>query len=122
MKIRIKGNSVRYRLTRPEVEIFCEKGYLEEITEFPSGNFKYTLQAKTDIDQLHADIIGNVITLFFPDSEKDNWFHSDLVGYRNSIPAKDGSNLILLLEKDFVCLDHTEEDQTHNYPNPNTVC
>jgi len=27
-----------------------------------------------------------------------------------------------LLEKDFVCLDHTTEDQSDNYENPNTTC
>lgn len=122
MKIRIKGNSVRYRLTRPEVENFCRNGYLEEVTEFPSGHFKYALRAKTDIDQLQADFVGNTITMFLPDSEKEKWFHSELVGYKNSIHTSDGSSMALMLEKDFVCLDNTEEDQTQNYPNPNAAC
>jgi hypothetical protein len=26
------------------------------------------------------------------------------------------------VEKDFVCLDHTDEDQSDNYPNPNRTC
>jgi hypothetical protein len=30
--------------------------------------------------------------------------------------------LFLLVEKDFVCLDNTVEDQSDNYPNPNAVC
>ena len=29
---------------------------------------------------------------------------------------------LLLIEKDFVCLDHTLEDQSDNYANPNKVC
>ena len=33
-----------------------------------------------------------------------------------------GKDLFLLIEKDFVCLDHTFEDQSDNYPNPNKLC
>jgi len=33
-----------------------------------------------------------------------------------------GVQLHLLLEKDFVCLDNTAEDQSDNYPNPNKAC
>jgi hypothetical protein len=31
---------------------------------------------------------------------------------------ENGKELFLLLEKDFVCLDETIEDQSDNYPNP----
>jgi hypothetical protein len=37
----------------------------------------------------------------------------------NAQPAQE---LFLLIEKDFVCLDNTFEDQSDNYPNPNAVC
>jgi len=30
--------------------------------------------------------------------------------------------LYLLLEKDFVCLDETHEDQADNFENPNKTC
>ena len=46
MKIRIKGNSVRVRLTRSEVDHFAETGYLEESTEFGNSHFLYALQSK----------------------------------------------------------------------------
>jgi hypothetical protein len=38
------------------------------------------------------------------------------------MPLGNGQSLKLLLEKDFVCLDHTDEDQSDNYPNPNKTC
>ena len=41
MKIRIKGNSLRYRLTKTDVENFDRDGYLEESTNFGSQLFKY---------------------------------------------------------------------------------
>lgn len=122
MKIRIKGNSVRYRLTKSEVATFSEKGYLEEKTIFPTQTLVYALQAKADIDNLAADFSGNVISLFFPESEKVKWHESNQVGYQNAFMLPNGETLFLLIEKDFVCLDNTFEDQSDNYENPNAVC
>ena len=38
---------------------------------------------------------------------------TDKVGFE----GKQG-DLVLLVEKDFTCLDNAEEDQSDNYPNP----
>ncbi len=122
MKIRIKGNSVRYRLTRSEVETFSRTGYLEESTAFPNGKLIYALKAAKGQDHLSADFTSSAITLFFPDSEKEVWFNSERVGYNDNMLLPDGSKLSLLIEKDFVCLDKVDEDQSDNYPNPNAVC
>lgn len=122
MKIRIKGNSVRYRLTRPEVELFSKTGYLEEKTEFPSNTLVYALKAEKGRTELGADMNNGNITLYFPDSEKEIWFKSERVGYKNSMPVDDTLKIDLLLEKDFACLDNVEEDQSDNFPNPNAVC
>lgn len=122
MKIRIKGNSVRYRLTRPEVEKFSKDGYLEEATEFPGGTFYYALEAKPGLKDLDVDMNENRITLYFPDEEKLGWYESERVGYRFDKPIGNGKSIFILLEKDFACIDNVEEDQSENYPNPNAVC
>ena len=48
MKIRIKGNVVRIRLTRSEVKRFAEEGYIEASTAFISNVFTYALQSQPD--------------------------------------------------------------------------
>jgi hypothetical protein len=35
------------------------------------------------------------------------------------MPFFEDNSLYLLVEKDFVCLDETSEDQSDNYENPN---
>lgn len=122
MKIRIKGNSVRYRLSKSEVAKFSEEGYLAETTAFPSQILTYALEAKSNIDNLSADFQVNKITLFFPDSEKKIWYEGNRVGYKHSIDLPNGESLSLLIEKDFACIDHTDEDQSDNYDNPNLKC
>lgn len=118
MKIRIKGNFVRYRLTKTEVEIFCEKGYYQETTQFNEKTLTYALKAKEGLEGLGAEFKDDTITLLVPSTEQDKWADSKRVGYMNFIVLKNGQKLQLLLEKDFVCLDEVEEDQSDNYPNP----
>lgn len=122
MKIRIKGNTVRYRLTKSEVEIFSKKGYLEESTCFPSGAFTYAMEAKSGIDNLTADFFENKLTIYFPESEKENWYSSNRIGFEHQFPISKNQQLHLLIEKDFVCIDRPDEDQSDNYPNPSLSC
>ncbi|RAJ12500.1 DUF7009 family protein [Arenibacter echinorum] len=118
MKIRIKGNSVRYRLTKTEVEAFCKVGFYEEQTEFKHHIFRYELRSRENISHLEADFKNDTIIMYLPEKDKMVWANSDRVGFKHTIAMGKGKELFLLLEKDFVCLDETIEDQSDNYPNP----
>ncbi|AEM71850.1 hypothetical protein Murru_2826 [Allomuricauda ruestringensis DSM 13258] len=118
MKIRIKGNSIRYRLTKTEVETFCKTGSYKETTNFGNSVFTYQLKAKKGIDVLEASFEENTITLYLTDKERSGWATSDRIGFSGTMDLPDGKQLSLLVEKDFVCLDETIEDQSDNYPNP----
>lgn len=118
MKIRIKGNSIRFRLTKPEVEKFSKAGVVEETTQFSTKTFRYILKSKSGITDLEAEFLGDTITLYFPESLQKEWAANNQVGYSNTVDWNDDSALSLLVEKDFTCLDNTMEDQSDNYPNP----
>ena len=125
MKIRIKGNFVRYRLTQNEVKALAETGYLAETTCFGPGEaqtFVYALQTKDGTAGLEATFDGRTITMFIPADAARTWHREELVGFENTIEVAPGVSLGLLLEKDFVCLDESHEDQSDNFPNPNAVC
>ncbi len=118
MKIRIKGNSIRLRLTKTEVDTFAKEGRYEETTNFANKQLTYVLEAKTGISELEAQYLENVITVYFPAEEKDRWATGNQVGLSNQVAWNDPSQLSVLVEKDFTCLDNTIEDQSDNYPNP----
>src|SRR5438128_949324 len=123
MKIRIKGNSIRFRLTQTEIKNFEKTGQLEERTEFPNGlSFAYRLERKAGVSELEASLKENIITLFVPVGIANEWTTSDIIGYDHKMKIVGDKELFLLIEKDFVCLDHTLEDQSDNYPNPNKAC
>lgn len=112
MKIRIKGNSLRYRLTKSDIATLAAEGYLLEQTNFVDQLFGYALKI-TENTALTAVFLNNIITLFMPKSMLTEMINTEKVGFAD----KNGA-LQLLVEKDFTCLDNVEEDQSDNFPNP----
>jgi hypothetical protein len=121
MKIRLNGNSIRYRLSKTDIANFGEHGLIEEKTEFPNNkSFYYCLQKKEGIKNIEATFSENRICIFVPEIIAAEWTTTDVVGFDSKMSLGEEKELLLLIEKDFVCLDQTWEDQHDNYPNPNT--
>lgn len=118
MKIRIKANSVRYRLTKTEVAMLCRTGYIQDETTFGENKFIYAVKVVDKVKQLKASFENNTITLTVPQDLVRNWENDDRVGFENQQLLDQENTLHLLIEKDFTCLDNTMEDQSDNYPNP----
>ncbi|MDQ8750434.1 DUF7009 family protein [Elizabethkingia miricola] len=116
MKIRIKDNSVRFRLTQSEIHELGENGIVSSFTQFIDRPFIYMVK-RTDDTELSAEFIENRIVMKIPEMMVEELVSTDRVGF-------DGESGIvkLLIEKDFVCIDNTVEDQSDNYPNPNIKC
>ncbi|MDB5023235.1 MAG: hypothetical protein JWP78_990 [Mucilaginibacter sp.] len=112
MKIRIKGNALRYRLTKSDISALASHGCLQEQTDFAGQSLIYALKA-TDDDTLTAEFFNNTITLFIPRRMVAELINTEKVGFEDK-----SSHLQLLIEKDFTCLDNVDEDQSDNYPNP----
>ncbi len=122
MKIRIKGNSIRLRLSKSEIDRFAATSYLEEKTEFGVSSLVYAIAADKNASELSANFEANKITVQVPTHMHREWTTTDCVGFENKLKTGENSYLLLLIEKDFVCLDNTLEDQSDNFPNPNSVC
>jgi hypothetical protein len=112
MKLRIKSNSLRYRLTRSDVDTLSKEGYLEEQISFPGHALLYAIQL-TEGKILTASYIDNKITLSMSHKMIQEFVDTDRIGFENR-----SEELYLLVEKDFTCLDEIDEDQSDNYPNP----
>lgn len=116
MKIRIKDNSIRFRLTQSEVSELGKNGMVSSFTEFADRPFIYAIE-KTEDTVLSAAFIENKIIMKMPEAMVDELVSTDTVGFDGQT-----GQVKLLVEKDFVCLDNTMEDQSDNYPNPNLTC
>lgn len=116
MKIRIKDNSIRLRITRSEVTELGKSGIVSCTTEFVDRPFIYEI-VKTDEEELSAAFIENRMVMKIPQAMIEELVSTDRVGFDGQIGL-----VKLLVEKDFVCIDNSLEDQSDNYPNPNLTC
>jgi hypothetical protein len=101
MKLRIKEDSIRFRLLRSEVAEFIEKGFISEETRFSSNsaeNFYYGLIASDDVEEVAAKFEGGRIMVVLPRVVIEKWANSDNVGIEAS-----PKGLKVLIEKDFAC-------------------
>ena len=126
MKLRIKGNSIRLRLLRNEVERFAAAGQVSETIEFgagPSSFLRYSLVVSPEATSQTAQFRGNEITITVPEKIARNWTASDQVGIESEQSLGDGESLTILIEKDFACLDRPDDpDREDAFPNPNLAC
>jgi hypothetical protein len=122
MKIRIKGNSIRIRVTRSEIEQFGNTGRLEERTEFGGNAFVYVLSIAGESKDLSAGFIDGKMTVTVPESITKEWTTTERVGYEHNMPIGGGKYLYLLIEKDFKCIDNEAEDQSDHYEHPDLSC
>lgn len=117
MKLRIQGDSIRLRLTRPEVERLAQDGRVADTVHLAPGvTFVYRLET-ADVSTPHASLLAHALTVALPPSWVDGWPDDERVGFEATQDAGDGRTLSLLIEKDFQCL-HREAEEPDNYANP----
>jgi len=116
MKLRIKGNTIRIRLSETEVNLLAEGKPVIEETHFPSSKLTYKIQpASTD----SVDFKDNMVLVTLIQSEIDAWANTDEVTISKEISTLNNDILSILVEKDFKCLTVRPEDESELYPNPN---
>ncbi len=122
MKIRIRGNSIRIRLSKSEVTLFTKNGYVEEETDFGNNKLIYAVKSTND-KTMSANFIGEKITMFIPENLLQLWVSTNLVSLEYNMPLETDKYLYILLEKDFQCIDAAvTEDQSDYFENPLKTC
>lgn len=119
MKLRIKGDSLRLRLTQAEMRSLAERGEVEDRVSFPGGAaLKYRLRVSDKTDYIAATYESNLIDVLIPKPLAERWWGTDLVTLSASQPLTAGE-LRLVLEKDWACLAPREgEDESDQFPHP----
>jgi hypothetical protein len=122
MKLRIKGDSLRLRVSRSEVARLLAGDRLEDTIHFApeaSAKFTYALQQEASVSRPTVQYAGNKVTILIPADQANEWGVTDQVGIAEDIRLGGIGTLALLIEKDFACLDRSEEDNEDTFPNPN---
>jgi len=110
MKLRFRGNSLRLRVNRGEVELLARGNALKEHVFFPDlASMSYVLAASMDSAGA-ASFDGRVILVSAPRSSIAEWASGDKIGIYFEVPA-DGTVLKVAIEKDLECTDGRPEER-----------
>ena len=119
MKLRIQDNSIRFRLTRSEVDALSTDGSVTASVSFPDGaSLEYSLETSSLTGQPRAQFSSDRIVVQIPQAVARRWAVTEEVSITGAQPlAKD--ELSILVEKDFACLTPREgEDESDMFPHP----
>ena len=116
MKLRLRGDSLRLRLTRGEVQQLAQSGSVEERVHItPSGVLVYRLKRVTT---LGASFVNGEVEIQVPESMAREWCASELVTLEHEQPHGE-VRLRIVVEKDYACLAPREdEDESDNFRHP----
>ncbi|MEM8816492.1 MAG: hypothetical protein AAFX56_11395 [Pseudomonadota bacterium] len=120
MKLRIRDNSIRLRLTRQEVDSLNRQGLVSASTAFPGGRrLHYEIESSPASVTPAAYFSENRLTVRLPETTVLAWASTEQVSMSGEQRLDDGELLTLLVEKDFRCLaPRDSEDESDMYPNP----
>jgi hypothetical protein len=127
MKLRIKDNTVRLRVSRSDLARLVETGRVDSSIHFTGraeDKWTYAIEMRSDIDSARLRYQPNQITVLLQDAETTAWAGSDRVGIYGSCRLGCGQSLEILVEKDYACLDMSDAENEDTFPNPalGTTC
>ncbi|SRR6266567_2611929 len=126
MKLRIKGNSMRLRVSPSEMTRLLAVGRVEETIHFgPEEDAKltYALEHAEHAGDMSLRHQGQTITVVISTRDAQEWASGEQVGMYG-VAGADQTRVELAVEKDFACLDKGEGENRDTYPHPQqgTAC
>jgi hypothetical protein len=121
MKLRFKGNSLRLRVSRSELDRLMAGGCIEETTRFapePEAKLTYALESVAGVLTAIVCYSRERIAVVINERELRNWNEPGQVGIYASVPVGSHESLEVIVEKDFACLDGSDEDNQDTFANP----
>lgn len=119
MKVRIQGNSIRFRLMRSEVTRVIE-GHIvvsRTLLPFAARPLVFELRKAYSGERAGVSADGLAICVALDRWRVDEWLDPKAIGFSLVESLPNGDSLTVLVEKDFACLDR-EEEEPDAYPNP----
>jgi len=119
MKLRIRNNSIRVRLTRSEVARLATGERVEQATGFSAATrLVSSVELSSQIAVPSASFDGTRVSVLLPLAQVTEWANSAQVSIQAQQHIAADSVLQILVEKDFECMHSRAEGNTDTFPNP----
>jgi len=121
MKLRIRGDTIRLRLKRSEVDQIAAGASIVEETNFPDSVLTFRLDVSESI-AISASFDNGCLAVNVPKSKALDWSDTDDVSLYAEQRLPGTGCLSILIEKDFKCLEpghHRDcDDDEDTFPHP----
>ena len=121
MKLRVRGDTIRLRLKRSEVDRIAAGISIVEETHFPDSILTYRLDVSEN-SEISASLDNGSHVVSLPKSKALDWAGTDEVSLYAEPKVSGAGPLSLLIEKDFRCIEpghHRDgEDDEDTFPHP----
>jgi hypothetical protein len=120
VKLRIKGNSLRLRVSRSELSRLTAGERVEESIRFspgPDAELRYTLAPDSASDGVYVRYSPGEIGVFLSAGQVQSWKEESQVGIYATLDLGNAT-LEISVEKDFACLDGSDQDNHDTFANP----
>lgn len=120
MKLRIKGNSLRLRISPSEMEQLLQSGRVEETIYFgteENARLTYALEHSPQPEAMTVRYRPQEVTVLISSRDARNWAEGQDVGLYGAAASGHGP-LELSIEKDFACLDKEQAENADTFPHP----
>jgi len=124
MKLRILADSLRLRLSQSDVRTFSDTGRVEEVIHFgASAQMTYALVHADTVTSLEATFTDAEITVRMPSAMARGWADTEEITIKGEQPVGEGTQLALLIEKDFKCaIPRPGEEDYDGFEHPTGGC
>jgi hypothetical protein len=127
MKLRIKGNSLRLRVSRSELGRFLAGEEIAETIRFaaaPEAKLTYALARGTQASAAIVRYRPQEVMVLLSQEQVQGWSRESEVGVYTLVDIAPEGLLELIVEKDFACLDRSDEANKDTFANPlmGSVC
>jgi hypothetical protein len=120
MKLRIKGNSLRLRISPSEMTQLLQSGRIDETIYFGAGDdarLTYALELDPQALATTLRYTRHELTVMVASRDAQQWAQGHDVGLYGESNTSHGP-LEISVEKDFACLDKDEAANADTFPNP----
>jgi len=119
MKLRIRGNTVRLRISKAELAQIAATGAAEDTVRFSGqAGLRYGIEVRPT-GGVAAEFGGDVLRVLLPQPSVDLWLRPDEVSIEGEQAIGNGEVLRILVEKDYTCLaPRSGEDDSDLFANP----
>lgn len=125
MKLRIKPNSLRLRVSRSELARLLDGSRVEETIRFSAiheAKLTYALDSAVQSSPITVQYEPQKVTVILSHDQAAIWGSENEVGVYETLNMGAAGSLEVIVEKDFACLDRSDEDNKDTFDNPHSAC